>query len=245
MFALSFGMKGGMKPGKEHAIQGNRGTIVPSITFDNASEAIEFYVNVLGAKERYRLDYEGRIMHAELLIGNSVIMLNDTMPGMNMKSAVSFGGSPISFYIYTDDVDKMIENALAYNNKLKGQNKVTLLWPVTNQFYGDRTGTIQDPFNIVWTFAKHVEDVSNDEIKKRLNEDINMHKQQEQKGAKKTKNDEDIPNEEKIKHMEDDYKNNRRQYGGDYEKKDDEYYSKKYAKYKNKYRQLKNFANTF
>jgi PhnB protein len=135
----------------------------PYLIVDGAAEAIAFYRTVFGAKERMRLDGpEGKIGHAELEIGTSLIMLADEFPQMDAFAPAKFGGSPIGLQTYVEDVDAVVGKAVAAGAKL--------LRPVQNQFYGDRSATIEDPFGHRWHVATHVEDVSNDEIARRLAE---------------------------------------------------------------------------
>jgi PhnB protein len=135
----------------------------PYLIVHGAAKAIAFYRTVFGAKERMRLDGpEGKIGHAELEIGTSLIMLADEFPQMDAFAPAKFGGSPIGLQTYVEDVDAVVGKAVAAGAKL--------LRPVQNQFYGDRSATIEDPFGHRWHVATHVEDVSNDEIARRLAE---------------------------------------------------------------------------
>ena len=130
-------------------------TVTPSITVNDASKAIEFYKKALGATERMRMpDPEGRIMHAEVQVGNAIIMMNDEV--MNQRSARSLGGSPISFYLYVEDVDAAFPKAISAGGKQ--------IAPVTNMFWGDRMGHFEDPFGIQWTIATHIKDVTPEEM---------------------------------------------------------------------------------
>jgi PhnB protein len=138
--------------------------VTPYISVKGASAAIDFYQKAFGAEEIYRLPMpDGRVGHAELQIGDSRLMLADEMPEMPdaiAQSPRTLGGTTSGFCIYVADVDVQFERAIAAGGKVKR--------PVTNQFYGDRSGTLEDPFGHVWTIATHVEDVSPDEIKKRM-----------------------------------------------------------------------------
>ena len=137
--------------------------VIPYLSIDGASAAIDFYTTVLGAKERMRMDAPGgKIGHAELEIGDSVIMLADTFPEMGGQSPKSIGGTPVSVMLYVEDVDSVFERALA--NGAKEERKVE------NQFYGDRAGQFEDPFGHKWFVATHVEDVPPDEMAKRAAE---------------------------------------------------------------------------
>lgn len=134
--------------------------LMPHLCVDGASDAIDFYTNVLGAAERMRMGGpDGKIGHAELAFGDSVLMLADEMPEMGMRGPKAFGGAAVNLYLYVDDVDAVIERATAAGAKL--------MQPIQDRFYGDRTGTIEDPFGHVWTLGTHVEDVPPDELERR------------------------------------------------------------------------------
>ena len=133
-------------------------TLTPQLTLDNAAQTIEWYKKALGAVEIMRsLGPDGKVMHAELRIGNSPLMVNDVVMGKGPKA---LGGSPASLWIYTDDCDAMFKQAL----EAGGTEKKA----VQDQFYGDRSGTLEDPFGHIWTVATHKEDVTPEEIDKRL-----------------------------------------------------------------------------
>ena len=135
-------------------------SVTPYLIFDNAAAALEFYKKALGAVELMRFPAPGgKIGHAEIRIGDSPVMLADESPEMNARSARTIGGSPISLMVYVEDVDALVARAVAAGAKL--------VRPVANQFYGDRTGGIDDPFGYHWYIATHVEDVPPDELKKR------------------------------------------------------------------------------
>ena len=134
--------------------------VTPYLHVDGASKAIEFYRTVFGAKERMRMAApDGRIGHAELEIGNSMIMVADEHPDMNIRGPKSVGGTPVTVLVYVEDVDRAFERALTAGAKE--------LRPVQNQFYGDRSGQFEDPFGHQWNVATHVEDVPPDEMAKR------------------------------------------------------------------------------
>lgn len=137
-------------------------SITPYLYIKNASVAIDFYKKVFDAKEKYRMENEGKIGHAELEIGNSVIMLADEHPDMGALSPKSIGGTPLSLMLYVKDVDSVVNAAVSEGAKLQR--------PVENKFYGDRTGSIEDPFGHVWHVATHIEDVSPEEMEKRMAE---------------------------------------------------------------------------
>ncbi len=128
-----------------------------------AASAIEYYKNVFGAKERMRMPGpNGRIMHAELQIGDSIVMLSDENPQAGAKSPVTLGGASTSLHVYVEDVDSTTKKAVS-----AGANVVR---PVKDEFYGDRIGTIIDPFGHMWSIATHIEDVSPEEMKKRMDD---------------------------------------------------------------------------
>jgi PhnB protein len=136
-------------------------TITPYLVIKGAAKAIEYYKDVFGAKVVVRMDGPGgTVGHAELEIGDSRIMLADENPQMGNRSAETIGGSPVSLYVYLPDCDKVVAKATAAGAKV--------LKPVADQFYGDRSGFIQDPFGHLWGIATHVEDVSDAEMKERM-----------------------------------------------------------------------------
>src|SRR5207249_624578 len=126
-----------------------------------ATKAIDFYKKAFGAKERYRLPMpDGRIGHAELTLGDSTVMLADEMPEMGAKSPETVGGTPVGIAFYVNDVDKVFAQATAAGAKVER--------PIADQFYGDRTATVVDPFGHKWTILTHKEDVSPAEMQKRM-----------------------------------------------------------------------------
>ena len=133
-------------------------SVTPYIVVKGAAKALDFYARAFGAKEKLRLPMGDIIGHAEILIGDSHVMLADEMDPH--KSPRSLGGTPVSLMIYTDDVDAMFKRAIAAGGKQ--------VRPVEDQFYGDRTGVLEDPFGHVWSIATHVEDVSDEEIARRM-----------------------------------------------------------------------------
>ena len=136
-------------------------SITPYLILDNAKGALDFNKRAFGATETVRMPAPGgKIGHAEIRIGDSVVMFADESPQMGAKSAKTIGGSPVSLMIYVENVDEQFPKALAAGGKE--------LRPLKNQFYGDRSGTLEDPFGITWTIATHVEDVSADEMRKRM-----------------------------------------------------------------------------
>ena len=134
--------------------------VMPYLSVDNAAGAIEFYTEVFGAKERMRMPSpDGRIGHAELQIGDSVIMLADEFPEMGVRGPKSIGGTPVTLSVYVEDVDRVFDLAI--------KSGATSLQSVQNQFYGDRSGQFEDPFGHRWSVASHIEDLSPDEMAKR------------------------------------------------------------------------------
>ena len=139
-------------------------TVTPYISLKNAAKALDFYGRAFGAEVLVRMDMpDGRIGHAEIKIGDSRVMLADEMPDMAdavARSPQTLGGTSFGLMIYMDDVDKRFARAIEAGAVVKRA--------VQDQFYGDRTGTLQDPFGHVWTIGTHVEDVSPEEMKKRM-----------------------------------------------------------------------------
>jgi PhnB protein len=135
-------------------------TATPYLIVNNGAAALEFYKKAFGAAELFRMTKpDGRVGHAEIKIGNSVIVLADEVPEMGARSPQSLGGSPVSILLYVEDVDRVFNQAVAAGAKVQR--------PVQNQFYGDRIGGVADPFGHVWYIATHVEDVSPEEMQKR------------------------------------------------------------------------------
>jgi PhnB protein len=132
-------------------------SIQPYLIFKNCSDAIAFYTRAFGAKEKFRMpNAEGRIQHAEIQIGDSVLMMADETPKMDAFSVDHFGGSPISLLIYTENCDSMYGQAL----RAGAQN----LREPADQPYGDRMSGVKDPFGYKWYIATHIKDVSVEEI---------------------------------------------------------------------------------
>ena len=137
--------------------------VTPYLYVDGAAAAIDFYEKVLGAKQRGRMDGpDGKVGHAELEIGDSVVMLADEHPDMGVLGPKSIGGAPFALHVYVEDVDAVFQAALDAG--------ATSVRDVENQFYGDRTGLFEDPFGHRWNVATHVEDVPPDEMEKRAAE---------------------------------------------------------------------------
>ncbi len=138
-------------------------TVTTYITVKDARQAIDFYRRAFGAELTMKLDMpDGRIAHAEVRIGDTHIMLADENEQWGNRSPVSYGGSPASLMIYVPDVDAAFKRALD-----AGGEQVR---PVQDQFYGDRAGTLKDPSGFMWTLATHIEDVSEAEGQRRMNE---------------------------------------------------------------------------
>ena len=135
--------------------------VTPYLIIKGAAAAIDFYKQVFGAVEVMRMPQpDGRIGHAELKFGDSFVMLADEFPEMQIVGPKTLGNSSVGLLLYVEDVDKTVERAVAMGAKIKK--------PVANQFYGDRTGIIEDPFGHNWTVAVHQEDVSPEEMKRRM-----------------------------------------------------------------------------
>ena len=134
--------------------------VSPYLVVDGAAQAIDFYTQVLGASERMRMGGpDGKIGHAELEFGDSVVMLADEYPDMGYVGPKAVGGTPVTIGVYVEDVDKTFDAAVKAGAKA--------LRPVEDQFYGDRSGQIEDPFGHRWSISTHVEDVPPDEMEKR------------------------------------------------------------------------------
>ena len=132
----------------------------PYLCCKDAARAIEFYKKAFGATEAMRLSEPGgRIGHAEIRIGDTVVMLADEFPDHDAYAPKKFGGSPVSLHVYVEDVDAVAQQAIAAGAKVKR--------PVADQFYGDRLGTFEDPFGHTWHLSTHIEDVPPDELDRR------------------------------------------------------------------------------
>jgi PhnB protein len=133
----------------------------PYLVVSNGAAAIEYYKRAFGATELFRMPGPGgKILHAEIKIGDSPIMLADENPEMGAKSPESFGGSPVGIMLYVTDVDSIYKQAIAAGGKE--------IRPLQDQFYGDRSGTLIDPFGHKWTVGTHIEDVPPDEMNRRM-----------------------------------------------------------------------------
>jgi PhnB protein len=136
-------------------------SVTPYLIIKDAAKAIDFYKRAFGATELMRMPTpEGRIGHAEIRIGDSAIMLADEYPEMGHRSPQSLGGTGVSLMVYVERVDETFKKAIAAG--------ATEVQPLKDQFYGDRSGTLQDPFGHVWTIATHTEDVEPAEMQRRM-----------------------------------------------------------------------------
>lgn len=135
-------------------------TVTPYLVLNDASKALEFYKKAFGAEEIFRMPGPGgKVMHAEMKIGDSMLMLADEFPDFGSKSAKTLGGSPVGIFLYVSDVDATFQQALAAG--------ATETMPVEDMFWGDRYGKLVDPFGHNWHLATHVEDVAPEEMEKR------------------------------------------------------------------------------
>jgi len=135
-------------------------SVTPSLNLSNASEGIAFYTKVFGAVEQYRLaGADGKIMHAEFKIGDSIIMCNDEMPNWGALGPLSVGGASSTLMLYVEDVDAVYAKAI--------EEGAASIMPPTNQFWGDRNAAVVCPFGYKWSLATHIEDVSEEEIQSR------------------------------------------------------------------------------
>ena len=155
--------------------QGYR-SVTPYLTLNDASRAIDFYKRAFGAREVTRMEGpDGKIAHAEIKIGDSMVMLGDEMPGMGNRSPHSLGGTTSGIMLYVEDVDKFYQNAVAAGAQVEA--------PLADMFWGDRYGKLKDPFGHSWAVATHKEDVASAEMSKRMQEAMARRGQQQAKGA--------------------------------------------------------------
>ncbi|HXV45794.1 MAG TPA: VOC family protein [Nitrososphaera sp.] len=148
-------------------------TITPGLAVRNAAEAIDFYKKALGAKEKMRMPGpDGKVMHAELQIGDSSIMLGEENVQMNHLSPLSLNGSPVGLYVYVSDADKVFDQAIRVG--------ATAAMPMMDQFWGDRAGMITDPFGHKWWIATHRRNLTPKEMKKSAEEWFAQQAQQQQ-----------------------------------------------------------------
>jgi PhnB protein len=137
-------------------------TVTPCLIVDNAADAIAFYRNAFGAQETMRLEHAGRIVHAEIRLGDSTIMLGEATTDGIYRSPTSLGGTSVTLMVYVADADVVFNRA--------GAAGARVIQPVTDQFYGDRTGKLADPFGHIWNIGTRKEAVSPDEMQRRLDE---------------------------------------------------------------------------
>jgi PhnB protein len=135
-------------------------SVTPYLLVDNAAQAIEFYANAFGAKELFRLPMGDKVGHAEIMVGDSHVMLSDEWPEMNLRGPKARGGATASLMLYVDDVDAMFARALKAGGTVEKAPE--------NQFWGDRMGTLVDPYGHRWMLATHVEDVPPEEMERRM-----------------------------------------------------------------------------
>lgn len=136
-------------------------TVTPYLIVKNATQALEFYKKVFHATELFRMPMpNGKIGHAEIRMGDSNVMLADEAPEVNARSPQSIGGTPVGICLYVEDCDRMFQEAVAAGAKVER--------PLTDQFYGDRSATVIDPYGHKWTISTHKEDVSPEEMKQRM-----------------------------------------------------------------------------
>src|SRR5918993_2359578 len=146
-------------PKKAQAIPKGYHTVTPSLVVAGAAKAIDFYKKALGAEERMRFPGpDGTIMHAELQIGDSIVMLGDEMPEQGGRGPKSIGGTPVSFFVYRENVDAAWKQAVDAGAKP--------IMPLADQFWGDRTGCLEDPFGHQWWLAQHLQDLTPEEIQR-------------------------------------------------------------------------------
>lgn len=144
-------------------------SITPYLMINGVAEAIEFYQRAFGATQLFKLDAPGgKIGHAEIRLGNSRIMMADDCGGESpFRNPLSTGGSPVGLHFYVEDVDAVFAQAVGAG--------ATVIKPVQDQFYGDRTGALKDPFGHIWFLATHKEELSPDEIKQRAEKMFKQH----------------------------------------------------------------------
>jgi uncharacterized glyoxalase superfamily protein PhnB len=138
-------------------------TVTPSLMIDGADRAIDFYQKAFGAVEDSRFaGPDGRIMHAQIRIGDSVLMLGDESPEHGARGPRSYGGTPVAFFIYSDNVDAAWKQAVGAG--------ATEYVPLADQFWGDRAGCLEDPFGHRWWLAQHIQDLSPEELRQKAEE---------------------------------------------------------------------------
>lgn len=148
---------------KVNAVPDGYHSVIPYLIVDDANAAIAWYSKHLGAEETVRMGMpDGKVGHAELRFGDSIVMLADEFADMGIRSAKAVGGSPVNICFYTDRVDAMFDGAV--------QGGATVLQPLEDKFYGDRAGQIVDPFGHIWNLMMHIEDVPEEEMRRRAEE---------------------------------------------------------------------------
>lgn len=136
-------------------------SVTPYMTIRNCAEAIEFYKKAFSAVEKMRMEgADHKIMHAEIKIGDSVLMMTDESVEMDHKGPEKLGGTPVSVLLYVENVDEVFNRAVKAG--------ATVIREIKNEFYGDRMGTLKDPFGHIWSIGTHIEDVSPQEMEKRM-----------------------------------------------------------------------------
>ena len=133
--------------------------VVPYLICKNAEAAIDFYKRAFGAEEMIKMDQSGKVGHCEMKIGNAGFMLADEFPELGALSPETIGGTPVSLYVYVENIDSFADKAIGEGLKV--------IKPVADQFYGDRSGYFEDPFGHKWGFATHVEDLTPEEMDER------------------------------------------------------------------------------
>jgi PhnB protein len=160
---LEFSVEEDLMAGKVQAIPTGFHTLTPHLTVRDADKALEFYKNALGAEILgvARMP-DGKVMHASLRIGDSILMLNEEMPEYGGLSPLSLGGTGVTIHIYTDNVDEAFNRAVSAGAQVK--------MPLMDQFWGDRYGMVADPFGHKWSLATHVMDLSPEEMQRAQDE---------------------------------------------------------------------------
>ncbi|HEY4134277.1 MAG TPA: VOC family protein [Alphaproteobacteria bacterium] len=146
--------------GKANFIPQGARSVTPYLIVDDAEGALAFYQKAFGATEKMRFEHQGKIGHAEIVIGDSSIMLADEYPDMDIRGPRTIGGTPVSIMLYVPDVDATVAKAVEAGADVQR--------PIEDKFYGDRGGSIIDPYGHIWHVATHVEDVPEDEMHRRL-----------------------------------------------------------------------------
>lgn len=145
--------------GKPRPVPLGHHTATPYLVVNDAGEAIDFYKRAFGARENMRVERNGKVGHAQITIGNSRIMISDEHPEAGVCGPLSFGGSPVRIFLYVPNVDSFVGKAVAIGAKLHQ--------PVDDKVYGDRSGSLEDPFGHIWHVATHKEDVPAEEMQQR------------------------------------------------------------------------------